>query len=69
MKEKVFRRGDVLAMFGVGRTTLHSWLTNDLFPRPVKIGGTNYWLDSDLDKWIDAQVKVRDESLQEAEQV
>ena len=30
------------------------------FPRPVKLGSRNDWLESEIDAWLDAQIAKRD---------
>ncbi|MBY6119813.1 AlpA family phage regulatory protein [Mameliella alba] len=42
---------------GISRPTLHRWLNDSemQFPKPVKLGARNYWLESEIVTWIDGQ--------------
>ncbi len=35
----------------------------DLLPERIKIGGRVFWLESEIDTWIDAHVAKRDRSV------
>lgn len=41
------------------RTTLWRWVNAGLFPKPVRIGGRNYWSDAEVDEWIAARLAER----------
>jgi len=50
--EVYLRRPDVLQIIAVSKSTLHKWVAEGVFPKPIKIGArATAWRKSDLVKW------------------
>jgi len=47
-----YSRADIIQKFDVTYPTLHSWINNNKFPKPTKIGGKLFWLKSTVDNFI-----------------
>lgn len=48
-----------LDFVGVSRSKLYLLLNADEFPKPVKIGRSNYFSNMELQQWITAQLQER----------
>lgn len=51
------------AQVGISRSTIYRLLIDDAFPRPVKIGRSNYFSSVELQQWIEAQLQSRNGGL------
>jgi predicted DNA-binding transcriptional regulator AlpA len=51
-----FNKPTAATYLGVSERTLDLWRSQDRGPRSHKIAGRLYWLKSDLDEWLTAQV-------------
>lgn len=49
---KIITLERVLELFPVSRMTIHRMVRRGDFPAPVKLGGTNVWLEGDLKEWL-----------------
>jgi prophage regulatory protein len=49
----------VMEMTGVARATVYRLMDEDGFPRQTAIRGCARWLESEVQSWIDAQVRTR----------
>jgi prophage regulatory protein len=50
---RILRRPELLSIIGVSRSTLYSWISNGLFPRPVRIGPNAVgWTTDDVSAWL-----------------
>ncbi len=56
--DRFLRERDVQTLTGIGRTKRGDLMRDGKFPRPIKIcgGRTNYWLASEIEKFIADQV-------------
>ena len=53
----ISRRPQVQARTGIPKATMYAMMATGAFPRPIKIGARAVaWLDSDIDRWIEARV-------------
>ena len=43
---------------GSKSTVQRLWRERDM-PQPIKIGGRNKWIESEIDSWIDAKLAAR----------
>lgn len=57
-RERLIRRPEVERRVGLKRSALYDWMAKGKFPKPVHIGGAVAWRESDVDKWIQAQVEA-----------
>jgi predicted DNA-binding transcriptional regulator AlpA len=46
------------------RSKTQRWrdIRGGLFPRPVKVGSRNLWPEDEVDAWIEARIRARDEA-------
>lgn len=64
---KILRIRDLQQKLGIGRTTIYDWLQpvstryDDSFPKPIKFGGVNCWLSTDIDRWIESKFGIEAE--------
>lgn len=53
MTETILRRPDVEKRSGLSRSTIYQLMTEDRFPRPVRLGKRAVgWRESDIAKWL-----------------
>lgn len=49
---------EVLARLNIGRTTLHRWIAEGMFPKPGRQGGRRLiWSKDAVDKWQQRNLK------------
>ena len=54
MELQILRTPQVLALLGIGRTTLWRWTGKGTFPKPVRLGPRAVgWRRVDLQQWLD----------------
>ena len=54
MEFQILRTKQVLALLGIGRTTLWRWARKGLIPKAVRLGPRAVgWRQSDLQQWLD----------------
>lgn len=54
MSETILRRPDVEKRCGLSRSTIYQLMTEDAFPRPVRLGKRAVgWRESDIASWLD----------------
>jgi len=59
MTDRIIRRREVETLVGLSRSTIYSRMAQGTFPKPIPIGGRLVgWLSSDIQAWIDQQVKA-----------
>jgi prophage regulatory protein len=65
---EILRKKAVLARTGLSKTTLHRRVVSGNFPRPIPLGSprTVGWLASEVDAWIEEQVKAAREDVAKA---
>ena len=54
--ESLSRLHGVLQRVPMGRTKLREMVNDGTFPQPLKIGRNNFWVNSEIDAWIDARI-------------
>ena len=58
-RPRVIRLGEVKNQTGLGRSSIYSRMKAGTFPQSITLGARAVgWLESDIDDWIDAQVKA-----------
>ncbi len=54
MEFQILRTKQVLALLGIGRTTLWRWTRQGTFPKPIRMGPRAVgWRASELQNWLD----------------
>lgn len=61
--KKTLKRRDVADIVGVSERQINKLVASDGFPKPVKIGKLDMWVDSEVQAWIDARISERDADL------
>jgi prophage regulatory protein len=57
MTERLLRRPGVQDKTGIGRSALYELIKRDQFPAPIKIGRSSFWVESQVDKWIEQRIE------------
>ena len=64
-KKPLLREGEVRTITNIGKTKRRALILAELFPAPIKLlnehqlpGRTSYWLASEIDAWLQAQVNA-----------
>ncbi|PZT20590.1 hypothetical protein A7Y00_14475 [Stenotrophomonas maltophilia] len=58
---RLLRRADVLARVGIAKSTLYLRISAGTFPKPVHLGSSVRWVESEIDSWIQDQMEQRDQ--------
>lgn len=56
---KLMSRRQLRDALPVSDMTLWRWERNGLFPRHVSINGRNYWLQTEVDEWLEQRSQER----------
>lgn len=60
-RPQLLRRNIVLERCGMSTSTLYRLMGQQRFPPPVRIGGRAVaWVESEINEWIEARIKERD---------
>lgn len=54
---RLLRLPQVLDRVGLKKTVVYDRIKDGTFPKPIKLGSASVWLDSDIQAWIEAQVR------------
>lgn len=57
---RLMRLAEVRARVGISRTTVYRWIQVGKFPKPVKLGILDAWLESEIETWIEQRIFDRD---------
>lgn len=58
-KDRPAREG-VRGRVGMHPSTIYAEIKAGNFPKPVKLGRSSRWVESEVDAWINAQIAARD---------
>jgi len=58
---RLLRIREVCDRVGLSKTTIYVRMANGDFPKPVQLGGTVAWVESEIDKWIEDRIADRDD--------
>ncbi len=61
---RLLRRAEVLARVGMAKSTLYLRISAGKFPKPVHLGSSVRWVESEIDSWIQDQMEQRDQSAE-----
>ena len=54
------RLPEVMARTGLSRSTIHVWMAEGRFPKPVPLGSRSVgWIESELEKWVRGRIAKR----------
>jgi prophage regulatory protein len=56
-EKRLLRRSRVQDKVGIGRTALYELIRRDEFPPPIKIGRSSFWVESEIDAWIERRIQ------------
>ncbi|MGE8274028.1 helix-turn-helix transcriptional regulator [Stenotrophomonas sp.] len=59
---RLLRRAEVLALVGMAKSTLYLRISAGTFPKPVHLGSSVRWVESEIDSWIQDQMEQRDQT-------
>lgn len=61
-QERVVKLSEVCARLGLHRGTVHKQVSLGRFPKPITLSEARFgWLESDINDWLAARIKERDE--------
>lgn len=60
---KLIRLPEVLKRVGLKKTAIYNLISEDEFPRPVKLGAASAWVEAEVDQWIAERASARQASL------
>lgn len=58
--ETLLRRRDVELRVGMRKSTIYAHMADGTFPLPVRRGASVFWVESEIDQWIDDRIAERD---------
>ena len=59
---RLLRRAEVMARVGMAKSTLYLRISAGKFPKPVHLGSSVRWVESEIDSWIQDQMEQRDQA-------
>lgn len=62
---RLLRRAEVMDRVGLAKSTLYSRISAGTFPKPVNLGASVRWVESEVDAWIAAQISARDHGTED----
>lgn len=60
MEDRLLTLHDVRKFTGLGTATIYRYMHDGRFPKPVKLGRTTRWVESELMAWLEARKAERD---------
>jgi prophage regulatory protein len=57
MSERLLRRPGVQDKVELGRSALYDLIKRGQFPAPIKIGRSSFWVESEIDSWIELRIQ------------
>lgn len=58
---RLLRRAEVLARVGMAKSSLYLRISGGKFPKPVHLGSSVRWVESEIESWIQDQMEQRDQ--------
>jgi prophage regulatory protein len=60
---RIIKRKEAAAMVGISIKTIPVLIKEDGFPRPVSVGKSVGWIDTEIQEWIEKKIAERDAVL------
>lgn len=55
MNERLMRRKEVEQVTSLSRSTIYKYMSEGIFPKPVRLGSRVAWKESDIRDWIESR--------------
>ncbi len=63
MSERLLRLTEVESKTGRRRSTIYRDIGRNEFPKPVKVGASSLWPETEVNRWIDSKVSESRSSI------
>jgi prophage regulatory protein len=60
--QRLMKLPEVMARVGLAKATIYTRFQNGGFPKPVSLGASSRWVESEIDAWIADLVIERDKA-------
>ncbi|PPU15851.1 hypothetical protein XacyCFBP2565_08640 [Xanthomonas arboricola pv. corylina] len=60
--QRLLRLRDVLERTSLSKSTVYAMIRRGKFPKPVHLGCTTTWVESEIDGWITSRIGERDQA-------
>ncbi|CAK2676251.1 DNA-binding transcriptional activator AlpA [Vibrio crassostreae] len=58
---RFLRLKEVIALTGLGRSSIYKFMDENTFPKTVSLGGRAVaWLESEIEEWMEQRLALRD---------
>jgi prophage regulatory protein len=57
MSKRLLRRPGVQDKVGMGRSAIYELIRSGQFPAPIKIGRSSFWVEGEIDAWIERRIQ------------
>jgi prophage regulatory protein len=57
MTERLLRLPEVMGCVGLGRSRLYALIAQGSFPRPIKLGRSSAWIESEVNAWVTERIQ------------
>lgn len=57
MSERLLRLPEVMGRVGLGRSRLYALVAQGSFPKPIKLGRSSAWIESEIIQWVAARIQ------------
>lgn len=61
---RLLKMSQVVDRTGLPKSTVYSRISDGSFPKQLHIGCSVRWLESEVEEWIQLQVRARDQALE-----
>jgi len=59
MSDRYLRIGDLLKRLPISRATIYRMIKHGKLPKPIKLGSSSVWIESEINAWIGNLADVR----------
>lgn len=56
---KLIRLPEVMSRVGLKKTAIYNLMSEEEFPRPVKMGAASAWIEEEITQWIAERASAR----------
>jgi prophage regulatory protein len=57
MSERLLRLPEVMGCVELGRSRLYALVAQGSFPKPIKLGRSSAWIESEITKWVAERIQ------------